>query len=291
MYTTAPFSAIETALSPARLTPYRTFFKAARDSEVLGAFQWNQTVSAALWPLVSLVELSLRNRLHTCMSNMFGASASNDWYLGKRLKMSASATRKISDVLSSVDVTGAPICPSVDDVVAAMSFGFWVEVLRLVPQDRRWRVTKAVFPHYGPAADKALWVAPGTTWVPLIGRLERHKSFRDRLAHHRPLWRWRYFPNPGSALLTPGSPGAAMTGIRQEAAHFEQTLAEMDKSLLLLWKGSLSQRIFASLTTSVGLHYSLHRPDEIVQQIQPFRSPGWRSGAQELRSSGPARLV
>lgn len=291
MHTTVPFLALESALSQARLSPYRTFFKCTRDNEVLAAFQWNQTVASAMWPLVSLVELSLRNRLHGCFSQLYGGSTSNDWYMGHRMPMSASASRKVTDVLAAKDARGQPLCQSVDDVVASVSFGFWIEVLRGIPGNRRWRVTKSVFPGYGPVADKTLWVAPAATWMPLLNRLERHKAFRDRLAHHRPLWRWRYAPNPGAPLAVPTSPGAAMTSLRQEVAHLEKTLSEMDAALLQFWRHSLPHRIFNSLTTTIGLHYSLHRPEEIAQQIQPFRSPGYRVRSQELHFNGPAKLV
>jgi hypothetical protein len=291
MYANAPNSALEMSLSPARLGPYRTFFKAKLDAETLAAFQWNQTVSSALWPLMSLVELAFRNRLHACFSDMYGGSVSNAWYLTPKAQLSAIATNKVMDTVNATDSNGNPICQSVDDVVAEMSFGFWVEALRRVPKDKRWKVSKAIFPNYGPVANKPAWVQAAQTWLPLIGRLERHKSFRDRLAHHRPVWRWRYAPNPGAPLITPSSPGAAMTGIRQEVAQLEQTLREMDNSLLALWTGGLPQRLLSSLTTSVGLHYSLHRPEEIANQIRPFRSPGYRNGAQELQSSGVARLI
>lgn len=291
MYTSVPFPAIETALSPSRLTPYRTFFKARTDSEVVCAFQWNQTVAASLWPLVSLVELSLRNRVHSCFSTMYGASPSNDWYLGSKFPVTQSLTRKVDDVRIVKDSSGNLTYQQTDDVVASLSFGFWVEALRLTPQNQRWRAAKTIFPHYGPVADKSKWIAPQATWSPLLGRLERHKALRDRLAHHRPMWRWRFSPNPGDPLVLPTNPGAAMTALRQEAAQMERSLQDMDKALLLLWRGSLSQRLFSALTTSVGLHYSIHRPEEIAAQISPFRSPGYRGASQDLQSHGPARLI
>lgn len=287
MFATAPFAEVEFGLSASRLASYRAFFKARNDAEVIAAFQWNQTVAAALWPLVSLVELTLRNRLHAHLASSYG----REWYRSAHFTLGTQANQKVADVLSAVDVQGNPVCTSPDDLVAGMTFGFWVEVLRRVPADRRWRTVRAVFPGYGPVADKAAWVSPANTWTPLQGRLERHKAFRDRVAHHRPLWRWRYYPTAGGPLVLPANPGAAMTAIRQEAANLELSLKEMSKDLLLIWKGSLSQRIFSSLTTSVGLHYAIHRPEEVASQVQPFRSPGYRGAAQDLHSHGPARLI
>lgn len=259
-------SAAKTVLSAARMTAFREFFKAADDQQCLGAMLWHHDVSAALWPLVGWVELALRNRTHYALSMLHGGLPSRAWYGGgpQDMRLRLRLRRRIDDMLGARSEAGDKFINGVDDFVAETTFGLWLEVLYELAPDRRFRYCRLAMPGHEALNDKAAWAVPGRTWVPVLRRLERHKTFRDRIAHHAPLWKVAFERQPGGASMLPSGPGALIQALRREASAMRRTLEEMDPGLTGVWS-SARGATFCRLTTMAALGAYMGR--------SPGRSP------------------
>ena len=105
-----------------RLAPY---LSAAQldGTHAVDRYQWNLEVSEAFYPALSCLEISLRNALNTQLRLRYGRS---DWWEAAPLdKVDEAMVRRAEAEARSRK--GANM--SVDDVVAGLSFGFWVSLL------------------------------------------------------------------------------------------------------------------------------------------------------------------
>lgn len=174
------------------------------------------------------------------------------------MRLKIRVQRKIDDILNLKDEGGASLVNSIDDFISETTFGIWVEVLYELHADRRYRFCKMAFPGYPILQDKAAWTAPQRTWQPLIRRLERHKAFRDRVAHHGPLWKIPFEPQAGATPILPSGPGAFIQSLRKEASALRTTIEEMEPGLSDFWDGA-PKDAFQHLTTLARLHEYMGR--------------------------------
>jgi hypothetical protein len=260
MFATLTQNAAERCMSSARMGLYKNFFGAGTDRECMGAMMWQQAASAALWPLLSLVEVVFRNRTHYGLSMLHGGVSTRAWYGGgsNDMRLKVRLQRKIDDLLNLKDASGLTLVNSVDDFISETTFGLWIEALYELHADRRFRFTKMAFPGYSVLADKSAWTAPARSWVPLINRLERHKAYRDIVAHHGPLWKVPFEPMAGATAILPASPGALIQALRKEATALRTTVEEMEPALVDFWDGPPSTS-FLQLTTIATLEGYLGR--------------------------------
>lgn len=254
MFANPPPETVQRSISPARMQLYSAFFKCQASERCLGAMLWHQSIAAALWPLICTVELVFRNRTHYALSMLHGGVASRQWYAGgpNDMKLKVGVRAKLDKYMGLQDEAGNALIATVDDFVAYSTFGIWLDVLRELHQDRRHRLAKLVFPGYGPVAEKDKWVAPKHTWLPLLQRFERHKAFRDCIAHHGPLWKIPFVPQADSPPVMPSGPGALLLSLRREATELATSVAEMDPNLAGFWEGP-PRDAFLALTTLESL--------------------------------------
>lgn len=184
------------ALSHARLSSYRVFFNTQSDEEMLGLYQWNEELSAAIFRTISLTEIVLRNQCHTAMSMRYGVAGSTnsrDWY--DHVDLNKLSRKKITDVTYTKhhqqSVPKVPV-PSPDDVVSRLTFGFWPHLLDLRQDMAHQPIV------WGPIL---LDILPGhrqrqvTHWSKqkhrdaLFARFDLCNEIRNRIAHHEPIWK------------------------------------------------------------------------------------------------------
>ena len=55
---------LEPYISAPRLNTYRAFFTPANDVELLGCYLWSKEVASAFFPLLQVLEITLRNAIH-----------------------------------------------------------------------------------------------------------------------------------------------------------------------------------------------------------------------------------
>lgn len=159
---------VRTGVSAARFAPYLTA-AADRVDIALRLYQWNTEISEAFYPALQLLEVGLRNALH---DRMCAACGQADWWL--RARLTDHGARKAAGAVASCRARKQDgVTP--DDVVAELSFGFWVSLLsRGRSYDREFWVPTLhrAFPGYHGRRDQL-----HREFVSIV-------MFRNRVMHH-----------------------------------------------------------------------------------------------------------
>lgn len=161
---------VERALSLPRFLPYSQAC-AGDIGAALELYWWNLEVSAGFYAPLHCLEVGLRNALHNELMRQFDRP---DWWVVCGLPESGS--RLVDEAVHTLrPATGRR--PTADDVVAALSFGFWISLLSRGNEQTLWRpaLHRAFRPGYrGPRA-------------PLHRNFEHMRRFRNRIMHHEPI--------------------------------------------------------------------------------------------------------
>lgn len=172
---------LRTSLGDARFSRYRKHY-AGNDVYALRLYHWNTTVSAAMWGPICVLEVALRNAIHT---QMIEARGRDDWWNDKFLCLCQDERRSITSArerLASLRIEN----PTADQVVATMSFGFWTGLLGAGrPRDPGYSYETALwqprlhraFPNKGNLGRKYIYA-----------ELEKVRALRNRIAHHEPIF-------------------------------------------------------------------------------------------------------
>jgi hypothetical protein len=152
-----------------RLAPY---VRAARgegvDPESL--YVWNLQISAAFYAPLHCLEINLRNGLNERLRVRYSRS---DWWLVAPLdKHDAFKVEKVQADLRRKRVPQ----PTADDIVAELSFGFWVSLLSRRYDRHFWvPALHRAFPHYEGTRES------------LRDSLQTMLLLRNRIMHHEPI--------------------------------------------------------------------------------------------------------
>lgn len=190
-------SSFERAISKPRLNSYRGYFRTRNLEEAIGLYMWNTELSTCFSSLLSLFEITLRNRIHRAMSLRYstrGAQQSFAWYDAIRGSLPSETKNKIDKVLivrqGNAWVPRVP-APSPDEVVSRVTFGFWPAILSHI--DKRVNYADVIFPQIFPnhslSANPADWLVKANRTAAL-NYIYEINSFRNRIAHHEPLWKF-----------------------------------------------------------------------------------------------------
>ena len=159
------------ALSRPRFASYLTAVEGDAEA-AMRLYWWNIEISSAFYGLLHCLEITLRNALHDQLRTHVGCV---DWW--RVAQLSNDGARKVAAAMRKLAQRGVrPI--SANDVVAELSFGFWVSLLsRGAAYDRKlWVPTlHNAFPHYtGPRQ-------------PLHENFVTMLLLRNRIMHHEPI--------------------------------------------------------------------------------------------------------
>lgn len=174
------------ALSFERLAPYVAAMGNVRGG--LRLYEWNLAVSASFFEDLSHLEVALRNTIHHQLMLLMRRE---DWWRSPTIVLGHGATNMLASaqIQAAVRVGGRP-----GDVVAALSFGFWVSLLSsggsAAYETQFWRpALHRAFPDYsGPRP-------------PLHRKIENMRLLRNRIAHHEPI-HYRHLAADHARLLT-----------------------------------------------------------------------------------------
>jgi hypothetical protein len=157
------------ALSPARFEPY---LKACGGDTpaALRLYWWNVEVSSAFYGPLHCLEVALRNALHDRLRQGYGRV---DWWAVASLD--DEGRRRIAQANAELRRRGVIGCGA-DDVVAELTFGFWVSLLSRRYDRRFWVPTlHRAFPSYRGRRDD------------LHRDLDTIRLFRNRVMHYEPI--------------------------------------------------------------------------------------------------------
>jgi Abi-like protein len=186
-------------LAPARISRYRSFLKLNTNEQVYRAYCWNYALSAAVFPLLGCVEMHLRDAVHRTLSTQYAPKGTTNptaypWYDSTQPNHYPLHGKSINDVNNLLydKKTGLRKSrqPTADDVVASLTFGFWTNLLRTFPPVQAPIIIPSIFPNH--------YISNPTQWGNKSNRenLNKHlrivNDFRNRVAHHEPLFKFRY---------------------------------------------------------------------------------------------------
>jgi hypothetical protein len=143
-------------------------------------YRWNVALSEAVYPLLHIIEVALRNRLHDAIANVLG---DQDWVLNRDKKILACFddywARKIDSHILLLKKKN-----KLDEghLVAELSFGFWTALISgpFEYKNFLWPKLKAeVFPN-----------SHGITTDRIRKRFDKIRNLRNRVFHYRSIWHW-----------------------------------------------------------------------------------------------------
>jgi hypothetical protein len=164
---------IRDVLSAPRFASYLA--ASGRDvGKAISLYWWNAEVSAALYIPLHCLEVALRNAMHTQLCSRYGRA---DWWI--EAPLDGSGRRAVSAAEERL-ARPSGRCYDADDVVANLTFGFWVSLLSR-----------------GAAYDRELWVPALHRAFPYFTgrRQDLHAdlldvlNLRNRIMHHEPVHR------------------------------------------------------------------------------------------------------
>lgn len=166
---------IAEALSWERLGPYLT--ATANDlGAALRLYDWNVSVSGALYEDLGVLEVALRNAIHDRLTTLH-ADEDVPWYEDPRGLLSPEALQDIDRARERVTRQDRPETPG--RVVAELNFGFWRYLFAGRYEATLWTpALRHAFPNLRPQRRAAI--------ADTTGRLHR---LRNRIAHHEPIHR------------------------------------------------------------------------------------------------------
>ena len=170
------------SLSCERLSTYRKHADDCLDA-ALRLYAWNTAICAAFYGPLQSLEVALRNAMHRELSWKYGPN----WFDNADTGLNTGALGRIREVKKGLRRAGKPI--ESPNVVAALSFGFWVLLTdsgsklnsggQASYEDKLWR----------PALRRAFPACKTTlTRRQAHERLNRIREFRNRIAHHEPIF-------------------------------------------------------------------------------------------------------
>jgi len=181
--------------SVVRLSSYRIFFSVS-DESAFAIYKWNEEISSRLMQLVGVIEVTLRNRIHSAMSNSFqvgstGTKYNNDWF--NRISINSYTQEKINKVLKNKNKTPKVPTPTPNFVVSKMTYGFWPNILKVDQKSDKSRLQwEKIFPEIFPGLPKE----SNTYWKKIknreavIARCFSVGDLRNRIAHFEPIWKF-----------------------------------------------------------------------------------------------------
>jgi hypothetical protein len=170
---THSYTAIESRLSAARMTPYLSAVGRDRDG-ALDLYLWNLKISGAFYVDLSTTEVVLRNAIDGALQSRFGRGRS--WFDNVRLNQSG--TDHLNAATTRVRVAGHG---THDDVVAQLSFGFWRSLLTRYYRATLWPAIRPVF-----LADPSRQSPRPEGIFQMVDQLG---YLRNRIAHHETIFR------------------------------------------------------------------------------------------------------
>ncbi len=162
------------SISTPRLRTYEDATKTARDALLL--YAWNARASAAFYVSLQGLEVTLRNAFHREMGTQFG----EDWLTDVYSPLLPEQRRLVDEALTQLKKLGRG--QSADDVVAALSLGFWLSLLTK-SYETVWR--QALYRAFPNA--KAI-IGRGLNRPDALDKLNHIRVLRNRIAHHEPVF-------------------------------------------------------------------------------------------------------
>ena len=164
---------IEGLLGADRFAPYLAAMATDR-CEALKLYVWNAALASAFLSPIGALEVGLRNALNTSLTTSYGVA----WYDDPTF-LALDPTGHLASQISRAKgyITRARLTRSLTNgrVVAELGISFWTSLLRPIYSRTLWPLLRGAFVAY-------------THRKTLMSHLEPLPAFRNRVAHHEPIY-------------------------------------------------------------------------------------------------------
>lgn len=162
---------LERTLSRERLNKYLAETEQNLDTAIK-LYEVNTRISEAFYTPLQCLEICFRNTIHREMSGVYG----EDWLTAAATPLAPDSRRMIGEATRQLRSGGKPLSPG--SVVAELKFAFWVGLLRRHYDASIWRtaIYRVFLPGDGKRRDF------------VHGRFNAIRRFRNRIAHHEPIF-------------------------------------------------------------------------------------------------------
>ncbi|MGS2724917.1 hypothetical protein ACVBEJ_14345 [Porticoccus sp. GXU_MW_L64] len=191
--------------SKARLTSYQAGIDPEDDAALMGAYSWNMALVGAFYPMLQIIEVSLRNCINEAAKDKYSTNAQKHWFeiIQYKLDETGNTPENVSTFKNNLqkakryakkalESKGIQAEPTLDQIVASTDFSTWECIL-----DKHFYSGAGgafLWPGALPKAFKKMPMYEGSNprfhQRDLIRRrIESVRSFRNRISHNEPAWR------------------------------------------------------------------------------------------------------
>ena len=183
-YSREVLTELESTLSPQRLSTYVRAVPEHDKEQALRLYIWNIALSSAFYGMLQGLEVTMRNTMHKQLAATYGSA----WYDNSLIGLDDGGMKRIRTAKSRLARSGRKrISPA--QVVAGLSFGFWVSLLghggRIAELNRRANYEMTI---WRPALRQAFPTARALTRKRAHAALDELRILRNRIAHHEPIF-------------------------------------------------------------------------------------------------------
>lgn len=248
-------------LSAPRLAAYHEFFKPASSPQLLGYYLWAQALSAAVHPLIGILEVVLRNAIHQSLSLQCSKEAcrSYTWYdkaTAGALSLRGKSLDKVNEFLFTTDRNGNALRnepqPTPDKVVSELSFGFWPNIMESLNERYAAKTFLQVFSLH-PHSKLRHWSFQENR-EPLVLRLKRLQSMRNRVCHFEAMWKLHWLDHEGKNY------SHSLQGLRKLHQESIELLSWISPDAVALYKDSFAWDWFNKLCTNKAIRAFADNP-------------------------------
>jgi hypothetical protein len=176
-YNALDIANVEASLSRERFATYANATDGDR-RRAIALYEWNSAVSAAFYVPLQTVEVAFRNACHRELSILFGPTWPTEQAF---LRFNVTFEQDINAARVRLQRSGSIIETS--RIVSELSFGFWTRLLGRKFEQALWIPGLwRVFRYY----KRLTGVRPSRP--PIAKRFDYLRDFRNRIAHHEPVF-------------------------------------------------------------------------------------------------------
>lgn len=183
---------IKRGLSSDKLDTYSQVLDCKSDSELIAVYMAMQSIMSNFFPLVQLLEVTLRNSIHQVASDRF---KDDEWF--KRIPSTNESKKQVDFALQQC-LEDIGVKYTSNDLISRLPFGFWVHMLHKRynnPRENECNLWQTQLDKCFPNAR-----AKGISLNTMFQKLGSLNKFRNRLFHHEPAWKGKSTKNRADAI-------------------------------------------------------------------------------------------
>lgn len=191
---------IDELISSHRIASYSKVFSTSNDAELVGAYLWNSHACAALYPLLSAAEVTLRNSIDAALT----ADLGKFWWRRGTLQYKSFVpgqgkppypvdhlASNFSSAFNSAQRerskrTGRPFkgAPDHHEIVSKTDFSTWEFIL-----EKEYMGNNLIWPRNLSRVFRGSWPTSANMLLHCKDRVSLVRNFRNRVFHHEPAWK------------------------------------------------------------------------------------------------------